>query len=98
MINIYTLEGCSQCKWLVLELNRAGLEYRNFDADEHDEIATRLEDLLNTTLYPIVHIDKGHKDIYLVSEDTSHYFHDDSIAILTYLNIPHLVQLIKSNI
>ncbi len=97
MITIYTLQGCSQCKWLVDELNKSSLKYRNLDADEHDELATRLEDLLNTTLYPIVHIDKGNKDIYLISEDIDHLFHDDSISILNYKSIPHLTQLIKTH-
>lgn len=98
MVNIYTLEGCSQCKWLVDELQKTDLKYCNFDANENDEIATKIENLLNTTLYPIVHIDKGDRDIYIISEDTKHYFYDDSIVILNYLNISHLIQLIKTNI
>lgn len=98
MINIYTLEGCSQCEWLIREINKTGLKYHNFDANEYDEQATKLEDLLNTTLYPIVHIEKGSKDIYLISEDLDHYYYTDSIVILSYEDIPHLMQLIKTNI
>ena len=98
MINIYTLKGCSQCKWLVEELNKERLEYRNFDADEHDDLATRLEDLLNTTLYPIVHIDRGSTDVYFISEEINHRFFDTTISILNYKSIPHLVQLIKTHI
>jgi hypothetical protein len=96
MINIYTLKGCSQCKWLVSELDKIGLKYRNLDADENDKLATRLEDLLNTTLYPIVHIDKSSTDIYFISEELNHQFYDNTISILHYGDIPHLIHLIKT--
>ena len=97
MINIYTLEGCSQCKWLVEELNKTSLKYRNFDANEYNDLAIILEDLLNTTLYPIVHINKGSKDIYIISEEIDRSFYDESIAVLNYESVLHLIHLIKTN-
>ena len=98
MITIYTLEGCSYCKWLVTELDNIKLPYRNINVIENDELATSLEDMLNTTIYPIVHISKPLTDVYLIAEADEHYYFDNSKIIFVYNDIPHLVQLIKRNL
>ena len=96
MLQIYTLEGCSRCSALVKELNGQGISYNNIDADLNAELADKVERLLSTTIYPIIHIKKLTKSIYLTGEDCQHTAFSDTV--LTYDTIPHAVILIKQNL
>jgi hypothetical protein len=100
MVTVYTLAGCRTCKELLSRLNALLLPYRNVCADEeiNEELADNLENLLNTSLYPIVHIAKPGVDIYLTVEAGEHYYFDNTKTIFVYRSVTHLVDLIKRNL
>lgn len=98
MITVYTLTGCKTCKELLSRLNALSLPYRNIDVEANEELAENLENLLNTSMYPIVQIFKSAVDIYLISERSDHYYFDNTRIIFVYSSLPHLIDLIKRNL
>jgi len=53
-IKVVLLTGCSWCAHLKDLLNANNISFETIDADKENALADRLEDLLNTTYYPIV--------------------------------------------
>jgi glutaredoxin len=98
MITAYTLAGCRTCKELLSRLNSTSLPYRNIDVEANEELADNLENLLNTSIYPIVQIAKPTLDIYFTSEKSDHYYFDNTKIIFVYSGVAHLIDLIKRNL
>jgi len=96
-MNIYTLSHCKYCKWLLTELDQRGILYKNIDADVNGELADRVESLVDTNAYPIVHIPKGTLNLYFASEIGPNKITNSSYKISTYTSIPHLIELIKQH-
>jgi len=56
-IKVVLLSGCHWCALLKGALESHNITYETIDADKESTLADQLEDLLNTTYYPIVLID-----------------------------------------
>ena len=97
-MNIYTLSHCKHCKWLLTELDQRGILYKNIDAEMNGELADRVESLIDTNAYPIVHIPKGAINLYFASETGPNKISNSAYKISTYSSITHLLELIKQNL
>ena len=64
-IKVVRLSGCSWCEALVSQLDNFKLTYESIDADINSDLADKLEDILNTNMYPIVIIDSPITSFYL---------------------------------
>ena len=53
-IKVVLLSGCGWCAHLKDILNANNIPFETIDADKESALADQLEDLLNTTYYPIV--------------------------------------------
>lgn len=99
MINIYTIEGCSRCKTLIEELNKQGLEYIDRDADIYEGICNRLERMLGTTMYPIIHINGKLVNIYIVDKGAVPTIESHKFTIVKqYDSIVEIIHLIKEQL
>lgn len=57
-VKVLRLGGCGWCKEVVYRLEEAGVKFESLDANEEEELADRVEALLDTLLYPIIIIDR----------------------------------------
>jgi glutaredoxin len=94
MVVIYTLEGCSYCKELKKRLRQELISYREIDADENYKQIQKLEDYLETKSYPIIHIKKINKDIFIIGAEEASYRDN----VIHYTTIEQAVHLILQNI
>lgn len=53
-VRVLRLSGCRHCKELLEELDKRGIVYESFDADEHYKLADEVEDFTGIKNYPIV--------------------------------------------
>lgn len=97
MVNIYTLEGCRFCQEAIELLEKEGILYQEFKESEHAIKCERLQESLNTDYYPMIKIPTSHQPLFIIS-DSSEYPRSSYPHILYFKSIPHLIQLIKSNI
>ena len=97
-MNIYTLPHCRTCKWLLTELDQRGILYKNIDAERNEELADRVESLIDTNAYPIVHIPKGIINLYFAPESGPKHLSNSSFKITVYSSVTHLLELIKQHI
>lgn len=56
-VTVLRLSGCRYCEELSNKLDNLGIKYTSLDADEHEDFADKVEDLIGTNSYPIVIID-----------------------------------------
>ncbi len=56
-VTVLRLSGCGHCKDLIGALDKAGVKYTSIDADENGEFADKIEEIVNTEVYPIVIIE-----------------------------------------
>ena len=98
MINIYTLKHCSFCKETLAKLDREGILYNNIDADENDQLASRIETALSSSIYPIVSIPTGKSNAWIISATSEGRIVRSDCSIDYYQSIPHLITLIKKRI
>jgi len=94
MVVIYTLEGCEYCKKLKKLLGRELVSYKEVDADVNYEQAEKLEKYLGIESYPIIHIKKINKDIFIIGAEEDSYRDN----VLHYTTIDQAVHLILQNI
>lgn len=97
-MNIYTLSHCRSCKWLLTELDQRGILYKDIDADINGELADRVESLVDTIAYPIVHIPKDGVNLYFASEAGPNKVSNSSYKVTSYSSVTHLLELIKQHI
>ena len=64
-IKVVRLSGCSWCESLTSQLDKLNLTYESIDANVNDDLADKLEDLLDTVSYPIVGIESPTISYYL---------------------------------
>jgi glutaredoxin len=64
-IRVLQLQGCKWCESLISQLNDLKISYSTIDANDDGDLADRLEDLLNTTYYPIVILETPTDSYYL---------------------------------
>ena len=57
-VRILRLGGCGWCEEITKQLLDLGIVLEILDANEEDELADRLESLLDTLLYPIVIVER----------------------------------------
>lgn len=98
MINIYTLKDCSFCKETLAKLDREGILYNNIDADENDQLVSRIETALSSSIYPMVSLPLGNRNAWIISASTEGRVMRSDCSIDYYQSIPHLVTLIKKRI
>lgn len=53
-VRVLRLTTCGNCKELIGKLDERGVNYESFDADEHGELADKVEDFTGIRNYPIV--------------------------------------------
>lgn len=68
-IRVLTLKSCNHCKDFKEGLNRTSFVYENLDADENDELADSVEDLIKVDNYPIVIIEEGRETTFIYTTD-----------------------------
>lgn len=95
MINIYTLKDCSFCKETLVKLNQEGILYTNIDADENEQLVSKIERALETTIYPIVNIPTKTYPYWIISASSEGRVMRSDCSIEYYQSIPHLLILIK---
>ena len=98
MIIIYTLPECSFCKSTIDGLHKAGIPYNTVNVMENTALADKLEDTVNTAIYPIVQIIKDNSVTYLISEILDPEYYNENIAVDSYYGIPNLLHKIKQHI
>ena len=64
-IKVVQLSGCNWCALLTGALKSHKLTYESIDADKDSTLADQLEDLLNTTYYPIVIVETDTMSSYI---------------------------------
>lgn len=64
-IKVVQLSGCNWCALLMGALKSHNITYESIDADKEGALADQLEDLLNTTYYPIVLIETNTMTSYI---------------------------------
>ena len=97
MVIIYTLEGCRFCQEAIRLLQEEGILYQEFEESKHTVKCERLQEALNTDYYPIIKIPSPNQPLFIIS-DSSEYPRSPYPHLLYYKSIPHLIQLIKTNI
>jgi glutaredoxin len=98
MINIYTLKHCSFCKEALATLDQEGILYNDIDADENDQLASKIESALSSAIYPMVSIPLGKRNTWIISATTEGRVMRSDCSIDYYQSIPHLITLIKKRI
>ena len=53
-VTVLRLSGCKYCGLLIERLHDKGIKYTSIDANVHNTLADEVEDLIETTEYPIV--------------------------------------------
>jgi len=79
------------------ELDQKGILYKNIDADTNPDLADRVESLIDTNAYPIVHIPKETVNLYFASEAGPNKITNSNYRITIYSSITHLIELIKQH-
>ena len=64
-IKVVQLSGCNWCALLTGALKSHNITYESIDADKDSTLADQLEDLLNTTYYPIVIVETDTMSSYI---------------------------------
>ena len=64
-IKVVLLTGCGWCAHLKDILNANNVSFETIDADKEGTLADQLEDLLNTTSYPIVIVETDAMSSYI---------------------------------
>lgn len=64
-IKVVLLSGCGWCAHLKDLLNANNVSFETIDADKESALADQLEDLLNTTYYPIVIVETDTMSSYI---------------------------------
>lgn len=59
------VSGCGYCEALVNKLNEDNLKFEYVDANVDNDLADRMEKLLDTEIYPMVILEKMDGSIYL---------------------------------
>jgi len=95
MITVYTISTCKLCKQLLNELVKLDIKFKNVDIDSVNPVlADRLEALVQSTYYPIVNIQTGDANRYIVSTVDG----DKRLNVSTFDSLPHLISLITKHI
>jgi arsenate reductase-like glutaredoxin family protein len=95
MITVYTISTCKLCKQLLNELVKLDIKFNNVDIDSVNPVlADRLEALVQSTYYPMVNIQTGDANRYIVSKVDG----DKRINVSTFDSLPHLISLITKHI
>ena len=63
-IKVVLLSGCGWCAHLKDLLNANNVSFETIDADKESALADQLEDLLNTTSYPMVIVETDNMSSY----------------------------------
>jgi len=64
-VRVLTLKSCNHCKDFKEGLNRTSLVYEDLDADDNDELADSVEELLDIDTYPIAIIEEGRETTFI---------------------------------
>jgi arsenate reductase-like glutaredoxin family protein len=95
MITVYTISTCKLCKQLLNELVKLDIKFNNVDIDSVNPVlADRLEALVQSTYYPMVNIQTGDANRYIVSKVDG----DKRLNVSTFDSLPHLISLITKHI
>lgn len=57
-IKIFTIESCPYCKTLKNKLNAEGIEYKEYDADEHEDSFEKLSQKADSDNVPMIVVNK----------------------------------------
>jgi glutaredoxin len=57
-VRVLRLGGCGWCEEISKRLVELGIEFESIDADKEEELADRVESLLDTLLYPIIIVER----------------------------------------
>lgn len=68
-IKVVRLAGCSWCEALTEKLDAHKIKYESIDADTNSELADQLEELLNTSYYPIIILETEERSTYIFRPD-----------------------------
>lgn len=57
-VRVLRLGGCGWCGEVTKRLTESSIEFESIDANKEDDLADRVESLLDTLLYPIVIVER----------------------------------------
>ena len=55
-VNVFTLDGCSHCKTLKEELNKHGIKYQEFEANQHRSAYDQIVEATKLDALPTVYL------------------------------------------
>lgn len=58
MIKVFTLKNCPYCKTLKERLKYDGIEYKEFDADEYEDLFEKISEKTGNDSVPVVLVNK----------------------------------------
>ena len=96
MITIFSLKECSRCNKLIELLNIDNIEFKVIYDDEHESLFDSIEEIVESTEYPIIkieYINNPVKFLYIVSS----YSNSKESYIIKYRDIDQAFKLIKQN-
>jgi glutaredoxin len=96
MITLFSLKECSRCTKLIELLNSDNIEFKIIYDDEHESLFDSIEEIVESTEYPIVKIEYTNNPtrfLYIVNS----YSSSKELYIIKYRDIDHAFKLIKQN-
>jgi glutaredoxin len=96
MITLFSLKECSRCSKLIKLLNSDNIEFKVIYDDEHESLFDSIEEIVESTEYPIVKIEYTNNPdrfLYIVNS----YSSSKELYIIKYRDIDHAFKLIKQN-
>jgi glutaredoxin len=96
MITLFSLKECSRCSKLIELLNKDNIEFKVIYDDEHESLFDSIEEIVESTEYPIVKIEYTGSQVrflYIVSIGSN----SKESYIIKYRNIEQAFKLIKQN-
>jgi glutaredoxin len=96
MITLFSLKECSRCSKLIELLNKDNIEFKVIYDDEHESLFDSIEEIVESTEYPIVKIEYTNNPVrflYIVSKGSD----SKESYIIKYRNIEQAFKLIKQN-